>query len=297
MKNNDSKWIRYNNIALWTESFGQRNHPTVLLVIGAGAVSTFYTDHFCNQIAKSGFFVIRYDQRDYGYSTHFKQIDPKNLADKKKLQQTLPYRIEDLVEDAREILDAHQVTQAHLVGHSMGGMIAQLFTAVYPTRLLSFTSISAGPASHQVTLEPISPEVMDLLLSNQPKGDFERDISGWLRSFKLLNGEVEFDEDMARKYVQEIYHRDPCPGVAWNHIGIQQLLPNYFETFRKNKLRGLILHGEADLLQPVSYAQEAHKMISHTQLVTLPKVGHMFFNTNTENQILECLITHCKYEL
>lgn len=288
------KWVVNGKVKIWTESFGKKEDPAVLLIVGAGAISISYSDRLCQKIADAGFLVIRYDQRDYGKSTHFKQIPPEILADPQKLQTELPYRIEDLVEDAVNILDAYGISQAHVVGHSMGGMVAQLLAATLPNRLLSFTSIGVAPASSGVELEPVSDETMRLLLSNMPVGNFEKDIDGWLESFKLLTGEMEFDEEQARGYVKEIYRRDPHPGVAWNHIGIQHLLSDNHEKFRKNKIPGLILHGQADPLQPVSYARVAHQMISNTKMIVLPKIGHMFFNAEAEDQIAKQLISFFK---
>ncbi|MGD2169574.1 MAG: alpha/beta fold hydrolase [Chlamydiota bacterium] len=165
---NASKWIFNDQVKIWTESFGVKKYPAVLLICGSGAVSTFYSNFFCNKIAEAGFFVIRYDQRDYGKSSHFKQIDPKILPDLQKLKTQLPYQIKDLEEDARIILDTYRISKAHLVGHSMGGIVVQLFAATFPERLLSFTSISAGPASQKYELEPVSDDIMQKLLSNGP---------------------------------------------------------------------------------------------------------------------------------
>ncbi len=290
----NSKWVSNGDVKIWTESFGNKKNPAVLLIIGAGAVSTSYSDYFCQRLVNAGFYVIRYDQRDYGNSTSFKQISPEILDDRKKIKKELPYRLENLIEDAKVILDDYEISKAHIVGHSMGGIIAQLFTAIYPNRVLSFTSIAVAPASERFPLEPIPEETMKKLLSNKPTGNFERDIDGWLGSYRLLNGKVPFDEDKARKYVQEIYRRCSSPGVAWNHIGIQYLLPDYYEIFQKNTVPGLILHGEEDPIQPVSYAKYVQSMIKNTKLIILPKLGHMFFNQEAEDLILDHLIEHFK---
>lgn len=285
-----TRWVVNTRVKIWTESFGKEKNPAVLLIVGAGAISVFYSDDFCQKIAENGFFVIRYDQRDYGKSTHFAQINPEDLANLKKLQDKLPYRIEALVEDANSILDAYEIQKVHMVGHSMGGIIAQLFAVMHPHRLLSFTSISVAPASQRYQLEPIPQETMKRLLLNNPVGNFDVDINGWLESLRLLNGRVEFDQSLALAYVKEIYKRDLHPGVAWNHIGIQRFIPDYFNRFQNNLIPGLILHGSADPLQPSSYASLTHQMIKNTDLVILPDVGHMFFNVGVENQIVECLL-------
>jgi len=286
------RWVSRDSIQIWTESFGNIQDPAVILVIGAGAISTSYSDDFCGEIANAGYFVLRYDQRDYGKSTKFPQIQSEALSDPELLKKELPYRIEDLVEDLRVIMDDYGISKAHIVGHSMGGMITQLFTAKHPKRLLSFTSISVAPASPKCEIEPIPKETQEKLYANIPSGNFEQDVDGWLASYKILNGTMEFDIDQAREYVREIYERDPHANVAWSHIGVQCLLPDYLNQFKNNRVPGLILHGEEDPLQPVSYAAAVHEMIKNTKLTILPRLGHMFFNREAQKLILSHLLEH-----
>lgn len=286
------KWVVANGVNLWTESFGDSKNPAVILIVGAGAVSAFYTDEFCRKMARLGYLVIRYDHRDYGKSTLFPQISQKSLAIKALMKNELPYRVEDLVEDLRSIMDDYKISNAHIVGHSMGGIIAQLFTATYPKRLLSFTSMSVAPASQKFNLDSIPAITLTALYKNRPSGDFEKDESGWLKNLKMLNGGVDFDENQAKAYVREIYLRNPASNVAWNHIGILLMLPDYLEQFRSNRVPGLILHGEKDLLQPVSHAYSAHEIIGNSQLIILPELGHVFFNQEAQNTIFKNLLIH-----
>ncbi|NRA74257.1 MAG: alpha/beta hydrolase [Rickettsiales bacterium] len=288
----NSTLIKGSNVQLFTETFGDSTNPAVLLIVGAGAVSNFYPDFFCEELAKHGFFIIRYDQRDYGGSTHFKAIDPNIMDDIDLLKKNLPYRIEDLVDDAKSILDHFNISTANIIGHSLGGRVAQLFTIFYPNYTTSLTSISVAPATNQVILDEIPKETMDILLSNQPTGDFKTDLDGWMRSFKYLNGELSFDEEMAVAYVKTIYNRESFPNVAWNHIAIQNLLQNNDFKFQKNKIPSLILHGEKDVLQPVSYAEKARKLITNSKMKIIPKAGHMFFNKSVWKDILKLLLHH-----
>src|SRR5262249_21195285 len=116
-------------IRLWTEGFGDPGRPCALLISGAGAHAAFWPDEFCGLLAGRGLFVIRFDHRDIGYSTHTQDA----------------YDIFALLADSLAILDAHGVGAAHLVGHSMGGYLVALAAVHQAPRVLSATMISAGP--------------------------------------------------------------------------------------------------------------------------------------------------------
>ena len=282
-----ASWVQNKDVKLWTETFGSSQDPAVLLIIGAGAVSSFYPDMFCDGLAEQGYFVIRYDQRDYGKSSHFPQVTPLDFGDLEKLKSSLPYCIEDLVEDALTILDHYHINQAAIIGHSMGGTIAQLLSVLHPERVSKIISISVGPASPNAAIEPIPEETMQILLANQPVGDLAKDREDWMNSFRLLNGNMPFDEAIAEDYLQEIYARTPKPGVAWNHIGIQSFLPDLDESFKKSSIPTLLLHGEDDPIQPVSYISATQTLIPKAQTKTFPHYGHMFFNQDCWKTVLE----------
>ncbi len=99
-----------NDLKLYVETFGEQGNETCLFISGAGANSSFWTDHLCDSLVKNGFFVIKYDHRDFGYSS---KIDwDKN-----------PYDFMQLANDALTILDSLNIEKAHAIGHSMGGFI------------------------------------------------------------------------------------------------------------------------------------------------------------------------------
>jgi pimeloyl-ACP methyl ester carboxylesterase len=300
----DKILIEANNVKLLTDIFGSPENSAVLLIVGAGAVSDFYPTFFCENLAKHGFFVIRYDLRDYGGSTHFASIAPEIINNKDLLEKSLPYRIEDLVDDAKSILSHFNIDKANIIGHSLGGIVAQLFTIFYPKHTSSLTAISSPPASPSATLKSTEPsvafdqqtckETMDVLLSNKPTGVFEADKSGWIRSFKLLNGDLPFDEPMALRYIKSIYDKDPSSNVAWNHIAIQHLLQDHEADFNHNKIPSLIIHGEKDFLAPISCAEKTKSMIAHSKLHLISGAGHMFFNKKIWDNILTTLLVHIK---
>jgi fosfomycin resistance protein FosX len=136
---------------LWVETLGEEGNPAVILIAGAGAHARFWTNEFCSHLTQEGYFVIRFDHRDTGYSS----CDDFEKA---------PYTVLDLAEDMLSILDAFHIKKAHVVGHSMEGVNAQILASRDSEKTLNFVSISSptlGPAirTHQ--------EIMDELLKNK----------------------------------------------------------------------------------------------------------------------------------
>lgn len=273
-----ARFIAHNAVQLWCESNGDPTTIPVLLIAGAGAHAHFWTDSFCQTLVQEGYFVIRYDHRDTGLSS---KID----------FSTHPYTVYDLVEDSLSILTQFQAAKAHVVGHSMGGIIAQLLAITHPERLLSFTSMSVTTVGEK---RAPSDEVMKILLENKPTPDFEKSLAGFMRSWRLLNGDIPLDEEMARKYTQELYTRSIHPvGVAWNHIRCQEGLPSLAEELKKVAVPGLFIHGEKDPLIPSHHSQLTAKDFStDSSFIEIPKMGHMLFDEPLQQQIASILLTH-----
>jgi pimeloyl-ACP methyl ester carboxylesterase len=263
-----SMYVHHKRLKLYCESIGDRSKPPVLLISGAGAHAHFWTDPFCTALAQGGYWVIRFDHRDTGLSSAV-NFDSH------------PYSLTDLAEDVIAIMDAFHITQAHVVGHSMGGTIAQLLRLFHPSCLLSCTSISAPLIG---TAAAVSEETMAALLENTPSQNFEESLAGFMRSWKMLNGALPLDEEMATEYTKELYTRSIHPvGVAWNHIRCQQHTPPLPSPL-PTSVPELFLHGEHDCLIPQPHASP------HTQ--TIPRMGHMMFHTGVQQQIAQLLLSH-----
>src|SRR5882724_12637812 len=115
-----------------SQTFGDSADPAILLIIGAMASMLWWPEAFCRKLAGEGLFVIRYDNRDTGLSTKYAPGEP-------------PYTFEDMADDAVRVLADHGIERAHVVGMSMGGMIAQLVALKHSSRVISLTVISSSP--------------------------------------------------------------------------------------------------------------------------------------------------------
>src|SRR4029453_9854241 len=131
-----------NGIRIEYETFGDRRPPALLLIMGLGAQMIFWDDGFCREIANRGFYVIRFDNRDCGLSTHFPEKGVPDVAQAVAASLSggtveSPYSLADMAADAVALLEGLGVARAHMVGASMGGMIAQLIGVNHPARVLS----------------------------------------------------------------------------------------------------------------------------------------------------------------
>ena len=273
----------HEDVQLWSESLGVPGYPCVLLMSGAGAPLTFWPAEFCRRLADESLFVIRYDHRDVGYSTHPGQ----------------PYDIFALLADALAVLDAHQVASAHFIGHSMGGYLASLAAVHCPARVLSATMISAGPTvtpavAARLGLSSVSQETWEALLENKPTGDFTTDLPGWMRSWRLLHGSQPLDEKMAEEYTRSLYTRDERDAsVAEGHIAAMTTVPeSHAADLSHVTTPCLVIHGTQDPLVPVDHGQALGRLIPGCRLQFLDGAGHMFFNRGLWAQLAEAILRH-----
>lgn len=272
------KYISHDEVILYSETFGSPTAKTCLLIAGAGASARFWTDTFCERISSHGYFVIRYDHRDSGLSS---AID----------YEPHPYTVYDLAQDAFIILDTYAIEKAHVIGHSMGGLIAQIMAITLPSRIETFTSISMGATK---AAKP-SEETMSVLMQNNPQGQFESNLEGFMRLWKVLNGTIDLDEDLAITYTKDLYDRTIHKvGVAWNHIKCQEDLKDLLDKLKQNTIPALFIHGQEDLLIPCEASQKAAELCTHSQFKPVIGMGHMFFNRDLEEKIASLLLEHFK---
>ncbi|MCH9627783.1 MAG: Rhodomycin D methylesterase DauP [Chlamydiales bacterium] len=277
------KTVEVEGRQLWTESLGDPIDPAVLLISGAGAHAHFWTDTFCRSLIEAGFFLIRYDLRDVGLSD-------SGGGD---------YTLQDLVDDAIGILNVYNIRAAHIVGHSMGSYIGQLMALSHPERMLSLTSLSAGPAGETERLlapqTDTEKEVMiatwRVMLRNRPTQDFEESYPGFAAVWERLNGNIAVDESLARAYTQEMYTRSRYPvGAHEPHMKVMQQMAQTLkerkEMFTKITLPTLIIHGAEDPLVPLERGGKAlAEVLPQAELEVIPEMGHMLFDRSLQEKI------------
>lgn len=270
------KIVKHKKINIWTEAFGDKRNPVILLISGAHAPSLFWPDFFCKNLVKKNFFVIRYDHRDIGYSTHF----PKTADLSKPV-----YTLKDLTDDAIRILDSYKIKKAYVVGHSMGGSIVQYMLAYYPSRVLRGFSISVSVdmCTHK---HPKFDKIMNELMKNKPTGNFNADWPGWMRSWKILHGTIPITKTMAKNYTKCIYDRhqgDYEP--AWNQMAAHNTKKIVLDKLPANTV---LINGTEDLFSPM---EEIDKLSRRFTVVRLEGAGHVFFNKKIFSKISEIILS------
>jgi pimeloyl-ACP methyl ester carboxylesterase len=275
--------IKANGIEIEYESFGRESAPTILLIMGFGAQLTMWPIALCEQLAAKGFRVVRFDNRDIGLSTHLSNLPapvPAELMAKRMSGQSVevPYHLDDMAADAAALLKALGIARAHIVGASMGGMIAQLVAINHPDVTKSLISIMS--TTGRPDLPPAKPEAMAALMT-PPASDSRADrIAAGLHVLKVLGSPgypgtgSELLENVTAAVDRAPY--DPA-GVARQMAAIIAAPP------RNDGLKGvrcpaMVLHGADDPIIPVEAGKDTAASIPGCRLVIVPGMAHDFTN-------------------
>ncbi|HEV7636266.1 MAG TPA: alpha/beta hydrolase, partial [Bradyrhizobium sp.] len=205
---------RANGIDLCYEIFGDADAEPMLLIMGLGAQMIHWDDDFCRQLAARGFRVIRFDNRDIGKSSKLsggKRLGPLELLKLRllKIPVAAPYRLRDMAEDVTGLMDVLGIKSAHLVGASMGGMIAQEIAILFPQRVRSLTSIMSTTGNPKVP--PPTREAAAMLMAPPPANKQEF-LERFAQTWKILRvGSFPEDEALDRSRAERTYARGLNP--------------------------------------------------------------------------------------
>lgn len=258
-----------NGIELEYDTFGSGSDPALLLIMGFTAQMTAWEEGFCQLIADQGFHVIRFDNRDVGLSSRMEgEVDIVKLFTGEL--DSVPYSLDDMADDAAGLLDALGIPAAHVVGASMGGMIAQLVAIRHPEKTLSLCSIMSTTGDRNVG-QP-TPEAMAALMAPAATNR-EEAVQRGIASSRILSP-VHFDEAKAAKRAGEAYDR------AFDPKGVQrQLAAIWSQVDRTPALANvtaptLVIHGGPDPLVTISGGEATAKAIPGADLLTFEDMGH-----------------------
>jgi pimeloyl-ACP methyl ester carboxylesterase len=255
------------------ERFGDPEAPPVLLIMGLGTQMLGWPDGFCSALVARGLQVIRFDNRDVGLSTHLRDAPPADVgAAMAGDTSSAAYTLSDMAADTVGLLDALGLESAHIVGASMGGMIAQTIAIEHPDRVRSLTSImstTGDPSVGQPTQEAVG------ALLSPPASSRQEAIERTLAVFGVIGSPgFELDETELRARAALSYDRADDPrGVA------RQLLAILASGDRTAGLRSvtaptLVLHGAADPLVDASGGQATAQAVPDSELVLIDGMGH-----------------------
>ena len=268
---------RANGIDICYEIFGDPNAEPMLLIMGLGAQMIHWDDDFCRQLAARGFRVIRFDNRDIGKSSKLsggKRLTPLELLKMRflKIPVAAPYKIRDMAEDVVGLMDALHVKSAHLVGASMGGMIAQEVAISFPQRVRSLTSIMSTTGDPKVP--PPTREASALLMAPPPATKeeyFERFAQTW----KVLRvGSFPEDEALDRSRAERTYERGLNPAGVGRQLRAILASGSRKERLASVKAATLVIHGTVDPLVRPEGGKFTAAAIPGAKLLMIEGMGH-----------------------
>ncbi len=260
-----------NGIDVEYTTAGSPSDPALLLVMGLGAQLTAWPDAFVDLLVARGFFVIRYDNRDVGLSTKFEGL-PDIVALFGGDFASAPYFIEDMADDGVALLDELGISQAHVVGASMGGMITQAMVIHHPDRFLTACSIMSTTGD-RVNGMP-SGEAMAALL-RPPATNREEAIAASIESSKVIGSpDYPASEDELRQRAGDAYDRSFDPEGAARQLAAILASPDRTEGLHGVDLPFLVIHGEADPLVQPSGGDATAAAVPGSKLLTIPGMGH-----------------------
>ena len=267
-----------NGIEIHYEEHGKPEDPAMLLIMGFGAQLTLWPDELVDELVGHGFRVIRYDNRDIGLSQKFDGVMAPGLVkmtlmSKIGLTPRVPYTLADMAADGIGLLDALGIDRAHIVGASMGGMIAQHVAAKYPDRCLSFTQVFSTTGNPK--LPPAKKEALQALVT-RPKSDAEEELvsHGIMLARTIGSPGYPSPEERLRERTLTSVRRSFYPEGPTRHLSAIVADGDRSSMLGDIRVPTLVLHGEDDPLVPCEGGKHTAECIPNAKLKTIPGWGH-----------------------
>jgi pimeloyl-ACP methyl ester carboxylesterase len=266
------------DISIEYDTFGDPSDPALLLIMGLGTQLIGWEAGFCSRLADRGHFVIRFDNRDCGLSTHLDgapvdlaAIVTWMVAGSTAARPAAPYLLSDMAGDAVGLLDHLGIDRAHVVGASMGGMIAQTMAIEHPDRVATLTSIM----SHTGEPEFGGPtaEALEGLLSRPPAdrdGYIERSVKNWT----IFAPHRYFDEDHIRRRAAAAFDRAFYPEGIGRQLAAIVASGDRVAGLTELSIPTLVLHGRLDTLVQRSGGERTAELVPGANLVLIGDMGH-----------------------
>ena len=271
--------IATERVSLVYDTFGNPNDPTIVLIMGLNTQMTGWPNSFCQDIADAGYHIVRFDNRDVGHSKKFDELGSPNLGyillmRKLGLRPNAPYNLDDMALDVIDLLDELHIDSAHVVGISMGGMIAQNVTANHPHRSRSLTSIMSSTGSPK--LPGTDPKVIKHFVHNRSKPNSVEDQLKYSMETWDIIGSPDYpvpDDEKREELIRDMERSDYTDGFA-RHLGAIIASGDRTELLRTIKQPTMVIHGMDDPLVPIEHGLATAKAIPNASFKTIKGMGH-----------------------
>ena len=265
-------------VSIAYETFGDPASAPVLLVMGFGTQMIGWHEDFCRALAQRGRYVIRYDNRDCGLSTKFdehpvdmgKFIAAVSSGDIASALAMVPYTLQDMAGDGLGLLSALGIERAHVVGSSMGGMIAQTMAVTRPARVLTLTSMMSSTGEPEYGRS--SPEAQAVLFTPRPA-----DRDGYIAAAEqelVWSSRTYGDPALLRELAADSYDRAYYPAGIGRQLGAMILDGSRAEALRALRVPTLVIHGLDDTLIDPSGGKRTAELVPGAELLLIPAMGH-----------------------
>jgi pimeloyl-ACP methyl ester carboxylesterase len=291
--------VKANGMVIEFDSFGAEDAEPILLISGLGVQMVRWSVPFCEALASNGYRIIRFDNRDVGLSTH---LDGGSVPELGFLAQALgrgerppvPYSLLDMAGDAVALLDALGVKRAHVVGRSMGGMIAQLMASEHPSRVLTLTSIMSSTGNPN--LPGPSAEAMGALTRGGPtptdheEGYLDQSVAS---ARVIASPGFRFDESAQRARAFAEVKRAYNPAGFARQLAAMITAGDRRARLNTIKVPTLVIHGAEDLLIPLAGGEDTADNIKDARLVVIDGMGHDL-PSELHQRFVQAIITNAR---
>src|SRR3989441_1048608 len=262
-------------VTLCFETFGERSDPTALLIMGLGTQMVAWPESFCRQLAARGLYVVRFDNRDIGHSTHLSGPVPTTAQILRRSRRAARYTLADMAQDTAGLLRELALGPAHVIGASMGGMIAQTLAARHPEQVRSLVSIMSSTGNRwtgqpALRVYPIFP----IFLRRAPA---RRDafIAHMEALFAAIGSRgVPRDPEDIRAIAAASYDRDHDYRGPLRQLAAILASGDRTPELRQISAPTLVIHGSADPLVGLSGGRATARAIPGAELMIVPGMGH-----------------------